>query len=162
MLINTYRHNPQLFVDGEAILSQEGTTQGDSLAMAMYAIGTLPLIHRLDQQVTQVWYADDATAGGRLHHLHSWWNQLLSCGPEYGYHAHASKTWLVVKPELLPLASDIFANSGVNITVEGRQHLGAALRTRSFTAAYVNDKVHEWMVKWFNCPQLHQANHMQR
>ncbi len=82
VLINTYRHNPQLFVGGEAILSQEGTTQGDPLAMAMYAIGTLPLIHRLNQQVTQVWHADDATAGGRLHHLHSWWNQLLSCGPE--------------------------------------------------------------------------------
>ncbi len=96
VLINTYRHNPQLFVDGEAILSQEGTTQGDPLAMTMYAIGTLPLIHRLDQQVTQVWYTDDATAGGRLHHLHSWWNQLLSCGPEYGYHANASKTWLDV------------------------------------------------------------------
>ncbi len=64
---------------------------------------------------------------------------------EDGYHAKASKIWLVVKPELLPLASDIFANSGVNITVEGRRHLGAALGTRSFTEAYVNDKVHEWM-----------------
>ena len=82
VLINTYRHNPQLFVDGEVLLSQEGTTQGDPLAMAMYAIGILPLIHRLDQPVKQVWYADDASAGGSLHHLHSWWNQLLRCGPE--------------------------------------------------------------------------------
>ena len=30
LLINTYRHNPQLFVDGEVLLSQEGTTQGGS------------------------------------------------------------------------------------------------------------------------------------
>ena len=145
VLINTYRHNPQLFIDGEVLLSQEGTTQGDPLAMAMYAIATLPLIHRLDHQTKQVWYADDAAAGGKLHHLHSWWNQLQSCGPEYGYFANASKTWLVVKPELLPLASDIFAGSGVNITVEGRRQLGAALGTRSFTEVYVKNKVQEWV-----------------
>ena len=150
-LINTYRHNPKLFVGGETLLSQEGTTQGDPLAMAMYAIaiaiGTLPLIHRLDQITKQVWYAGDATAGGRLHHLHvhSWWTQLLSCGPEYGYHANASKTWLVVKQEYLSLATEPFADSGIQVTVEGRRHLGAALGTRSFTEAYVNDKVLEWV-----------------
>ena len=65
--------------------------------------------------------------------------------PEYGYFANASKTWLVVKPELLPLASDIFAGSGVNITVEGRRQLGAALGTRSFTEVYVKNKVQEWV-----------------
>ena len=36
VLINTYRHDPQLFVDGETLFSKEGTTQGDPLAMAMY------------------------------------------------------------------------------------------------------------------------------
>ena len=48
ILINTYRNNSCLFVDGQCLLSEEGTTQGDPLAMAMYSIGTLPLIHRLD------------------------------------------------------------------------------------------------------------------
>ena len=38
VLINTYRQHSQLFIDGESILSQEGTTQGDPLAMAMYAV----------------------------------------------------------------------------------------------------------------------------
>ena len=42
ILINTYRNNSQLFVDGQCILSKEGTTQGDPLAIAMYAIGTQP------------------------------------------------------------------------------------------------------------------------
>ena len=38
-LINLYRSNTELFVNGESILLQEGTTQGDPLAMAMYALG---------------------------------------------------------------------------------------------------------------------------
>ena len=33
ILINTYRNDAKLFVGGETILSQEGTTQGDPLAM---------------------------------------------------------------------------------------------------------------------------------
>ena len=35
ILINTYRSNSQLFVDGQCIHSKEGTTQGDPLAMAI-------------------------------------------------------------------------------------------------------------------------------
>ena len=66
ILINTYRNNPQLFVDGQ---SREGTTQGDPLAMAMYAIGTQTLIHRLDGIAKQVWYADDSDAGSSLEKL---------------------------------------------------------------------------------------------
>ena len=147
VLINTYRHNPLLYIDGEVLFSQEGTTQGDPLAMAMYAIGTLPLIHCLnsDQQVKQIWYADDATAGGTLHNLQGWWNQLLQSGPDFGYYANAPKTWLIVKQEHFALANEIFADLGVQITVDGRRHLGAALRTRSFDETYVRNKVQEWV-----------------
>ena len=39
----------------------------DSLAMAMYAIGVLPLIHTLhNESITQVWFADDAGVSGSL------------------------------------------------------------------------------------------------
>ena len=145
VLTNTYRHDPQLFIGGETLLSREGTTQGDPLAMAMYAIATVPLIHRLQQRVTQVWFADDATAGGKLLDLRGWWDQLVSCGEDYGYSANASKTWLVVKPEHLAQANEIFADSGVQITSEGRRHLGAALGTKSFTDAFVSKKVQDWV-----------------
>ena len=52
-----------LFIDGERILSEEGTTQGDPLAMAMYALSTVPLINRLEGLAAQMWFADDAAAG---------------------------------------------------------------------------------------------------
>ena len=76
ILINTYREASELLIDGDVIYSMEGTTQGDPLAMAMYAIGTLPLIRRLSNSVTQVWYADDAAAAGSLKNLREcgWYN----------------------------------------------------------------------------------------
>ena len=42
--INIYRNHAELYVASESILSQEGTTQGYLLAMAMYALGVTPLI----------------------------------------------------------------------------------------------------------------------
>ena len=53
----------------ESLLSQKGTTQGDPLAMPMYKVGILPLIHKVKHDVKQVWYADDATAAGQLINL---------------------------------------------------------------------------------------------
>ena len=62
ILVNIYKAPTQLFIDGESLLSQEGTTQGDPLTIQMYTLATVPLIRRLPDSVTQVWYADDATA----------------------------------------------------------------------------------------------------
>ena len=74
--------------------SEEGTTQGDPLAMPMYAMATIPLINLLDKYVDlkQVWYADDATATGSLHSIRQWWNHLVSAGPAFGYFANATAT----------------------------------------------------------------------
>ena len=98
-----------LHIDGETILSQEGTTQVDPLAMAMYAISTIPLTNRLSNKNTkQAWYADDASAAGEIHVLRYWWDHLVHLGPDYGYYLNAPKTWLIVKEAFFPLAETIF------------------------------------------------------
>ena len=80
ILTNTYREPPKLCVNGKVVLSREGTTQGDPLAMPMYALATLPLIKRLNTDVSQVWYADDATAVGKLAALCRWWDEISRIG----------------------------------------------------------------------------------
>ena len=143
-LINTYRAHTDLFIHGSSLLSQEGTTQGDPLAMPMYAIATIPLIRSLPSNVQQAWYADDVSASGSLKHLRAWWDELLSLGPAYGYNANALKMWLITKQQYLQTAKEAFKGTLVNITTEGRSHLGAALGTREYIEQYVNKKVTEW------------------
>ena len=65
--------------------------------MAMYALATIPLIQSLKSEMLQIWYADDASAVGKISSLCDWWNRLSSFGPSYGYFANASKTWLITK-----------------------------------------------------------------
>ena len=42
------------------------------------------------------------------------------------------------------MARDIFGNTGVQLTTEGRRYLGTALRSPEFIKSYVNGKVREW------------------
>ena len=146
-LINCYRAPIDLFVDGEVFQSCEGTTQGDPLAMSMYALATIPLIKKLHcrlKDVSQVWYADDASAAGRITRLREWWNELASLGPKFGYFTNATKTWLVTKEKHLTLATASFANTGVQVTSEGRPYLGAAIGSKDYVLSHVKDCVAKW------------------
>ena len=146
ILINTYREDVCLFIDGETLLSQEGTTQGDPLAMAMYAMAVTPLIHQLKQETTkQVWFVDDATAGGNLTNLREWWDRLTSTGPDYGYFPNPSKTWLIVKEEYKEKAESAFGGTQVVISEEGKKYLGSAIGKRTFIKNYVQQKVTTWV-----------------
>ena len=123
------------------LASEEGTTQGDPLAMPMYALATIPLISRVGESlsVVQVWYTDDASATGDLLSIWSWWDNVVSHGPAFGYYANSSnKTWLVTKESHLDKAREIFLDTQVRITSEGRPLLGAPLGSREFILSLKN------------------------
>ena len=63
ILTNIYRMESNLFIDITSLLSQEGTTQGNPLAIPMCAISLVPVIQHLRGAAKQVWHADDAAAG---------------------------------------------------------------------------------------------------
>ena len=154
VIINTYRNAARLFVGGETILSQEGTTQGDPLAMAMYALALVPLITQLSSVAKQVWYADDAAAVGQLADLRAWWDMLCDIGPQFGYFVNSSKTFLIVKESHLSLAHSIFGDTGVQFTTEGRRYLGAAIGSSDFVKSYVIGKVKEWTDELFKLSEI--------
>lgn len=115
--------------------------------MAMYALAVRPLIDRLQSStrtVKQAWYADDATGIGSCSELRIWWNNLLEHGKGFGYHPNASKTYLVVKDNQLEKAKKAFAGTNVNITTEGKRHLGAVIGSSEFKDLYVREKVKTW------------------
>ena len=74
--MSKYRSPSRLLISGGGkISSQEGTTQGDPLAMPWYAINTAHMITSLRAsipQVKQVWLADDSAGGGSIESLYQW------------------------------------------------------------------------------------------
>ena len=68
-------------------------------------------------------------------------------GPPLGYFPNPQKCWLIVKPEKERPAKEIFSETTINITTEGRKHLGAVLGSRVFFEEYVGEKVEEWVAQ---------------
>ena len=135
----------------EFLSSDEGYTQGDVTAMAFYALGLQPLTRDLSSKTDtkscrQMWYADDATAIGKLRGMKDWWDTLCEMGPGYGYYPKPSKTVLIIKsPQLKKAAQDTFQGTGIKISCDGERHLGAVLETDNFREKYVQDKVSKWV-----------------
>ena len=88
-----------LIIGGNEIRSCEGTTQGDPIAMAVYAIAIIPMIlmivditSKIDDSTKTADYADDATAAGKIIQLKNWWKTLCILGRKLGYYSEASKS----------------------------------------------------------------------
>ena len=131
--------------------SQERTTQGDPLAMPMYALATIRKLKTSVSDVNHVWYAD-----GQVSHLREWWDQINALGPKFGYFTNARKIWLVTKEECCSAAVAAFADTGVRVTSEGRPYLGAALGTEEYMQVF--DQLWTGELAWLAtiaCSQSH-------
>ena len=145
--VNMYRTDCRLFVSGTEIASSEGTTQGDNLAMSLFAMATLPVLRWLQQHtaVHQVWLADDATGAGDLKSLPKWWLDIVSEGEKYGYYVNAAKSCLVLKSsDLLREASHLFGETEITLKTDGQRHLEAVLGGEEFQVSYIKHLVEEW------------------
>ena len=148
---NTYKQPSRLYItggNGEFILSEEGTAQGDNCAMAFYVISTVPILKHLHDStlcdsVWQAWFADDSSATGNFTGIHKWWKNLLEIGAKYGYNPNPGKCVLMVKnEEKLNEAQKLFGDYGMEIT-RGKRHLGAVVG--SFKTEYIWDKMKGWV-----------------
>jgi hypothetical protein len=151
-IINCYIKPARLFVSGGVeISSKEGTTQGDPVAMGMYALGMMPLLTTVLQNdtndITQVAFADDLTGIGTLNRLKHWWDMVLTYGPFLGYYVNEKKSWLIVKEQYLENAKHLFSTSKIKITIDGNRHLGAVVGTEKNKEKYVSEKVSEWILQ---------------
>ena len=112
--INTYHLSARLSITGgKEITSAEGTTQGDPLAMALYALSIQPLITSLQAMLDakQCWFADDASGAGTISEIKQWWDGLNTLGPDIGYFPNAKKCWIIAKPEKEALVREAFKDS---------------------------------------------------
>ena len=149
ILINTYRKCSRLAVSGGAeILSQEGSTQGDNLGGHFYNQGTIPLqalLHIEAPNISQVWLADDATGAGSLQNLKKWWDCIIEQGARFGYLVNNEKSWLIIKNDALSQqATELFQETNINITCEGKRHLGAAIGSSEFHKSYAEKNISKW------------------
>ena len=170
-LYNSYRGFAILIIKGtsEVLLSKEGVTQGIPSAMKLYAIGLLPLTRKLkessdfvknewkivetdyDLQIDidnkpnwkQWWYADDSSCLGNLHNVLFWVGLLIREGPKFGYFPVPDKSYLVVSPNFVEKAKQLFSPYGINI-VEGHRVLGGFVGSKSEGINWVNTKICSW------------------
>ena len=83
--------------------SSEGTTQGDHVAMPVYALSVMLVIPLMlmvleitntntNSEAKMVAYADDSSATGSISSLKYWWDTLCELGPKFGYFPEPKKS----------------------------------------------------------------------
>ena len=132
---------------------------GDTLGTSII-LGRPKLISPTTSQVT---LADDITGAGKILDLSIWWDTTISEGKKFEYYVNESKSWLIIKnTNHLDHAQNIFKDTGIKITCEGKRHLGAVIGSEDFKSEYVCEKITNWTREIINLTeysktQLHAA-----
>ena len=72
---------------------------------------------------------------------------VIDMGPYIGYYAQPSESELIVKPQFLEYAREVFAGTGLQITIKGQRHLGAVIELFFETGDYITLKLTEGYVE---------------
>ena len=116
--------------------------------MPFYALGTSILLDRLkliSRITSQVSLAVDITGAGKILDLRIWWTMTISESKRFGYYVSESKSWLIIKnPNHFDHAQNIFKDTGIKITCEGKHHLRAVIGSEDFKSEYVREKISNW------------------
>ena len=127
----------------------EGTTQSDSIAMALYTPNIWPLITSLQVVSTakQCSFADDAGGIGSSTDIKRWWDTLSTLGPDFGFFPSNKKWWIDAKPGKKESVKEVFKITDIIVTMEGRNHLRAVIGSREYQEEFVIEKVSD-LVHW--------------
>jgi len=151
---NCYRHEIRLVCrrQGKAalvILSREGVTQGDPLAMALYGIALLPLAELLRSEhpdVTQPWFADDAAMQGLPQPVAKCFRLLIRVGPQFGYYPEPDKSFAIC-----PLATEAAARPAFDAEelpigyCRGHRYVGGFVGSGAMRDRWLEPKVESWV-----------------
>ena len=115
--------------------------------MGAYVLGILPLIKFLlqfinlnEMNVKEAVFADEFSIAGSLNSIKDYWDELTASSPKYGYFPKPAKSYLIGKEQ----AQNVFANSRVNVTAEGKRHLCAVIGSTEYCGQYVKNLLKDW------------------
>ena len=132
------------------LLSLEGVTQGDPLAMALFGIAVCPLADILRREfpdVLQPWYADDAAMMGAPADAAACFRRLQELGPHFGYHPSSSKSWCICSAAAEPPSRNAFAALGLSTVkwCHGHRCVGGFVGFAALRDRWVEPHVAKWV-----------------
>ena len=94
--------------------------------------------------VKQVSLADDSAGAGKLSPLFNWYKYLEKESKKYGHIVNGSKSWLITKSESLAAEAKLLFGKEVNITCEGKRHLGVVIGSKDCKDIFFGEKISKW------------------
>ena len=152
---NCYRHEVRLVCrrPGQValiLLSREGVTQGDPMAMAVYGIALIPLADRLRKEspnVLQPWYADDAAMQGPPAEVVDCFALLCKIGPMFGYFPAPAKSFYICPLATVAKAKAAFSAAGMDSVKDcrGHRYVGGFAGSMAMRDRWIEPKVAGWV-----------------
>ena len=121
------------------------------VAMPVYDLSVVPLLlmvleinnSKTNSDAKMVAYADDFFAAGSISSLKYWLDTLCELGPKFGYFPEPTKSWVIEKSNCYDKTIHIFKYTYIQIKVQGKRRLDAALSTSQFRDKYVMEKTNK-------------------